>query len=115
MLEREREGEDGKGWGGEQLLAVCNSAVKCLLPQQKSYHGRQCQLYGGGRALCTAPSPPAIAAASLLCVSAADADVLPPKLMSSLPNAALPASAVTKPWSRSPALAATLARVPLGG
>lgn len=49
--EREGEGEDGKGWGGGQLLAVCNSAVKCLLPQQKSYHGRQCQLYGGGEGL----------------------------------------------------------------
>lgn len=69
----------------------------------------------GGRALRTAPSPPAIAAASLLCVSAADADVLPPKLMFSLPNAVLSASAATKPWSPSPALAATLARVPLKG
>lgn len=49
--EREGEGEDGKGWWGGQLLAVCNSAVKCLLPQQKSYHGRQCQLYGGGEGL----------------------------------------------------------------
>lgn len=76
-------GERGRGrrWegaGGGQLLAVCNSAVKCLLPQQKSYHGRQCQLYGGGRALSAPLSPPVIAAASLLCVSAAD-DVLPPK------------------------------------
>lgn len=72
----------GRGWegaGGGQLLAVCNSAVKCLLPQQKSYHGRQCQLYGGGRALSVPQSPPVRAAASLLCVSAADADVLPPK------------------------------------
>lgn len=62
--ERERM---GRGGGGGQLLAVCNSAVKCLLPQQKSYHRRQCQLYGGGRALRMAPYPPAIAAASLTC------------------------------------------------
>lgn len=75
------EGERGRGWegavGGGQLLAVCNSAVKCLLPQQKSYHGRQCQLYGGGGPL-TRLHPRLRQPRLSFSVSAADADVLPP-------------------------------------
>lgn len=101
MLEREREGEDGKGRGGGQLLAVCNSAVKCLLPQQKSYHGRQCQLYGGGgpftRLRPRLQQPPPLFYVSALQM-----------LMSFLPNAALSARAVSEPWSPSLTLATTL-------
>lgn len=96
MLERERGGEDGKGrgGGGRQLLAVCNSAVKCLLPQQKSYHGRQCQLSGGGGPF--AGSIPACNSRASLFVS-----VLQMLMSFLLPNAALSAKAVSEPCSPS--------------